>query len=97
MTAKEYPIAFKAGTIKMMPLATSSPATRNDLCFHDITNAAVANPIAARLSTGVGPTLSTTATFPIALITTKASVAAASPTANKYHDFAMAHIRLDIF
>jgi hypothetical protein len=41
MTAK-YSVAITDATMKMMPLAASSPATRNDLCFHDTTNAAVA-------------------------------------------------------
>ena len=96
MTSREYPIEFRAGTMKMMPLAASNPATRYDLCYHDTTNAAVASTIAARLSTGVGPTFSTTATFPTAFIRTKASVAAASSTGNTNFEVIVLNVRLHL-
>ncbi|MDQ3903285.1 MAG: hypothetical protein M3247_06575, partial [Thermoproteota archaeon] len=39
ITSKEYPMAFRAGTIKMIPLADSNPASTYDLIFHDTANA----------------------------------------------------------
>ena len=51
ITAK-YPVAISEGIIKMIPLTASSPTTRNDLWFHDTTNAAVANPTALIGTTG---------------------------------------------
>ncbi|HJU35616.1 MAG TPA: hypothetical protein VJ695_10875 [Nitrososphaera sp.] len=87
MTSKEYPMALRAGTIKMMPLAANNPATRYDLIFHDTIKVADASTIAARLNTGVGPTFVTNATFPTALITHTTSTAEASAKASTNFEF----------
>jgi hypothetical protein len=94
--AAKYPVAIKPGIMPMMPLATSYPATRNDLWFHDTTNAATASGIAPMPSSGTSPVRSTTPL--IVLAKTKASVAAASPTANTDFEFVLIpHIRLELF
>ena len=86
MTAR-YPVAIKPGIMPMTPLAASNPATRDDLWFHDKTNAATAGAIAPNPSTGTSPVRSTT---PLTvLVKTKASVAPASPTANMTFEFVL--------
>lgn len=57
MTAKN-PVATRADTVNMMPLAASNPPIRYDLCFHDTTNAPIASTRALMGTTGtnhVGP------------------------------------------
>jgi hypothetical protein len=39
----------------MIPLAVSNPATANDLCFHDTTNAAAASAIVLMTTTAASP------------------------------------------
>ena len=97
ITSNEYPIALRAGIIKMTPLAASSPATIYDLIFQDAAKAANASTIAIRLSTGVGPTFVISATFPAALMKHNASVAAASPTANANFGFVTVYFRLTLY
>jgi hypothetical protein len=92
--------------MKIMPLAVSSPATRNDLCFHDTTNAAVARATAIigttgpnhAASTGASPARTTSDansgttnnSTPCKKGRTTTSVAAVSPTANTCFEFVMA-------
>ena len=48
----KFPVAIREGIMSKTLVAARSPATRNDLCFHDITYAAVANPNTPRGTTG---------------------------------------------
>jgi hypothetical protein len=86
MTAK-YPVFIIPAIMPVTPLATSNPATRSDLCFHDTTKAAVARTMAPMPGHGAIPARS--APPLIATARNKTSVAAASPTAKTSFEFVM--------
>jgi hypothetical protein len=83
----------------MMPLAASNPATTNDLCFHDTTNAATDNAMALITMAAASPADCNSAGPPNTLVKTKASVAAAKPTEIASFEFVIIwhNLWLDLF